>query len=751
MLWHLGLIFEAKVWSASPCWFQGCALHDAIKKISDISTRTWGKSLWNTVTRHCHLVLHDVNVVLQYPCLHDVALGSLYLKKFGAGSQILGHRSFVRGFMNSFSLPFEESSFDVDFNGFEVILNSQNRRTTVFPATNMSALVNLNNLQSMNFIFHVPALNVLFSPADISVILLLYGLLSKETKSIRPGRQLWNIVATKISSLLPTSKLSLIKVVRRASLWLKYITIYHSILLLVGYPSNEGMERSALLMFHDTRYSKSMRSQWMSITEIEDELPFEAIAVARRVIRYKVLSRSPERKLHSTRTSSKLHQLYLLILSTIGSLLVLLMRIIFFDKILALFCRGSLEFVSVSRNPALQKSVTLNIREISVSISPDIVSQTSSNVKAVSDMGISYQDLLSFRFSVNAVFLRYLGKISEDSFTFATGSLNVHSFSTEKSGASNHPKEQQKMQTDRGQIIVWAEPAQIIYLPDAVSEDDTDDVAKTSVPQLDSLLGKLWLKWKNLVLTSEGESISNMHSPWILCDTWICLIDNGTKGSGSQVSSLIVGKLNFDLEFYSFTSAVVLLRCLHCALQSDLMRRKDIVLHVPAMTIQDLPVTNWSSKFASYSSKIQRDITRVLPAKQVRLGALIAGLNFGISLSDNCFRARIANSSHPVMPLSFEICSIELFVSPIVEVYAGLLSGITSECDVGPESLGPEEPQETGNSDSDNEAYICQGETSLCAYFKFDGLKAYFDESTDSKKDQIIELRPMTAKLKCVR
>lgn len=753
ILWHLCFIFEAKVSFASPCWFQGCALHDAIKKILDISTRTWRDSLWNTVTRHCQLLLHDVNVLLQYPCLHDVAFCSLYLKKFGAASQILGHRCFIRGFMNSFSLPYEESSFDVDFNGFEVTLNSKNRRATLFPATNMSALVILNGLQSVNFSFHVPALNFLFSPEDLSVILLLYGLLSKENKFTRPGRQLWNIVAAKISSLLPTSNLSLVKVVRRASLWLKYSTIYQNILIQVGYPSNEVMKRSAMLMFHDTRHSKSVRSQWKMIAGIENELPFEAIAVARRISRYKVLSSSPERKFHSTRTPSKLCQLLLLILSTIGSLLVSLMRVFFLDKVLAIFCESSLHSGFVSENPALQKSITLKVLEISVCISPDNVLQSSTHAKAVPEMGIAYQDLLSFRFSVDELFLSYLGKISEDSLTFATGCLNVYSFFTAKAGASNHQKQQQKMETDQRQIVVRAEPAQNINFPEAVSEDedDTDDVARTSVPQLDCLIGKLWSKWNNLISTSERDNIPNMHSPWILCDMRSCLIDKGTSGSGSQVDcSLIVGKLNFNLEYYSIASAVVLLRCLHCALECSLMRR-DIVLHVSEITIRDLPVTYWSSKFASYSNKIRRDIPRMLPAKHVQIGALIAGPTFGISLSNNHFHAHTANPSHPAALLSFEICNVELLVSPNVKDYGGLLSGITSECDIGTENLGLGEPQEIGNSDSRNGAYSCQGQTSLCAYLNLKGLKAYYDESTESKKNQIIDLRPMTARLKYVR
>lgn len=693
-------------------------------------------------------------MLLQYPRLHDVALCSLNLKKFGAGSQNLGHRCFIRGFMNSFSLPFEESSFDVDFNGFEVTLNSQNHKTIIFPANSMSALVHLNNLQSVNFSFHVPALNFLFSPEDVSVILLLYGLLSKKNKFTRPGRQLWNIVATKISSLLPTSKLSLTKVVRSASLWKRYITTYQSILLLVGYSSDEVMKRSAILMFRDTRYSKSVRSQWKLIAEIENELPFEAIAAARRIIRYKVLSSSPEKKckfdkFHATGTYSKLCQLLLLILNTIGHFFVSLMRIILLDKVLAFFCWSGLRSGVVCENPALQKCITVKILEISISVSHDNALHSSTNVKALSEMGISYQDLLSFRFSVDAFFIRYLEKVSEISFTFATGRLNAHSFFTAKAGASNSSKEQQKMEIGGRQNVVWTEPAQIIYSPESASEDETNDAARTSVPQLDRLLGQLWSKWKNFCLTSEGGNLPDMHSPWILCDMRSCLISNGISNSGSQLDcTFIVGKLNFNLEYLSFASAVVLLRCLHCAVRLNL-RRGDIVLHIPEITIQDSPASYWSSKFASHSSKLRIGITRMLPAKHVQIGAFIAGLHVGISLSHSHFHTRTAYPCPATPMLSFEICNIELLVLPNVEDYAGLSSGITSEYDIELESLGLRGPQE--NSDSENGAYSSQGETSLYAYLKVHGLKAYFDENSDNKDNQIIELKPTTAKLKYVR
>lgn len=723
---------------ASLSGVQGCAIHGAIKKIADISTRTWTTSLLNTVTRHCHLELHDVNVLLQSPHLHDMSSCSLYMKKFGVESQVLGHKCFIRGLMSSFSKPFEESSFDIDVVSFEVTLKGEKHMHTVFPATDMSAVVKLNNFQSTSFSFNIPALNLLFSPADLSVIFLLYGLLSKEYRCTRSGRQLWNIVATRIGGQLPPSNMSLVRVVRNASMWLRYITTYQSILLLIGYPTDEVMKRSATLMFHDTRFSKSLGSRWKLIAEIENGLPLEAIAAARRIIRYRVVLSGEKcdfEMSQSDRPFSKFLRILMLVFSTIRSLLVSFMRILLLDKLMALFGESSSLSGSVCEQSILQQSVTLKFQEISLSVSLDQVIQPSINRKAVSDTGISYQDLLSFRFSLDGFFLSYLVNISEQHFTFATGCFKVLTFSNGKDGGSSHSEEYQKKGIDRRQIIVLAEPAPMIYFPEAASDNTTDDTDRTSAPQLDCLLGQLWLNWKDSSLRSEGENMANVHAPWIVGEMSFRTIMDDSR---CQVKfSLVVGKLNFNLEYYSFASAVVLLRHLQCALS----RREDVVS--PAITVQDPPVTPLSNKMASYSSKVRGDIIRMVSAKHVQIGVLIAGLHFQISLSDDHFHGHTTNTRPLVTQVSLEIYSIELFVSPNLEDNIGLSSGINSESKF-------KKPKEIV-LDSNNGAYSCQGLVSLYAYLKVNGLMAYCDERTENKQHQIIVLRPTIAQLSYVR
>ncbi|XP_011099247.1 uncharacterized protein LOC105177708 isoform X2 [Sesamum indicum] len=708
-------------------------------------------SLLNTCIKHCHLQLYDVDVLLQASCLYDQVSCSLYMKKFGAGPRITGHTCFIRGLMSSFFVPFQDSSFDVDINSFEIRLNTENHMSCILPGTNLLAVVDFNHLQSISLWFHVPALKFLFSPADLSVIVLLYGLLSKEYKCARPGRQLWNIAASKVS---PPSNLSLSKVVRIVCLWLRYIKTYKSILLRVGYPADELMKRSATLSFWDSAYSISVKSQWKLISQIENDLPHEAIAVARRIARYRVASSSPGRngnpdELLGARPFSKLQQILVLILSMIGRLLVSFMRILLLHKVLVIFPESSLRFGSVSENSVLQRSIILKVQEISVSVSPDKLLQPSLSGKSVSDTKISHQDLLSFHFFVDAFFLRCMVNLSEKYLIFAPGNLKVLSFSAVEAYGSSYSEEHWKKEVNKRQIVVWSDPAQLMYFPEATHDNVTEDVCRTSAPHLDRLLGKLWLNWKNSCLEPDDKNILNVQAPWILCEIWSYLTDHDLSGSNSRFGcSLVVGKLNVNLEYNSFASTIVLLRQIKCALSPR--RRNNDVLHAPAMSIQDPLGRYWSSKFASYFNKIEMDVIRMFPEKRVQVGVFIAGPHILISLLSDQFHSGTTVAHHLVTGVSFEICNIEFLVSSDLEDNVGLSSESTSNCDSGSQCLGLKEPQidipKLGNG-----AYSCQWQISHNLYLKLNGLKACYDETTKNKKDQIVVLRPATAQLMYAR
>ncbi|KAL0377792.1 UNVERIFIED_CONTAM: hypothetical protein Sradi_3084700 [Sesamum radiatum] len=544
------------------------------------------------------------------------------------------------------------------------------------------------------------------------------------------------------------------EVVRIVCLWLRYIKTYQSILLRVGYPADELMKRSATLLFWDSTYSRSVNSQWKLISQIENDLPLEAITVARRIARYRVASSGPGKngdsdELLGTWPFSKLQQIFVLILSMIGRLLLSFMRILLLHKVLVIFPESSLRFGSVCENSVLQRSITLKVQEFSVSVSPDKLLHPSLSGKSVSDTRISHQELLSFHFSIDAFFLRYMVNLSEKYFMFAPGNWKVLSFSAVEAYGSSYSEEHRKKEVSKRQIVLWCDPAQLIYFPEATNDNVTEDFCRTSAPHLDRLLGKLWLNWKNSCLKPDDKNTPNVQAPWILCEIWSCLMDHDLSGSNSRFDcSLVVGKLNVNLEYNTFASTIVLLRQIKCALSKR--RRNNDGLHAPAMSIQDPLGRHWSSKFASYLNKIEMDVIRMFPEKHVQVGVLIAGPHIQISLLSDQFHSETTVPHHLVTGVSFEICNIEFLVSTNLEDNVGLSSESTSNCDSGSQCVGLKEPQ-IDIPKSDNGAYSCQWQISHNLYLKLNGLKACYDETTKKKKDQIIVLRPATAQLTYAR
>ncbi|XP_051117331.1 uncharacterized protein LOC127242033 isoform X2 [Andrographis paniculata] len=731
---------------------EGHALHGAIKRISEITNGTWRTSFVNTVIRHCKLQLHDVHVLLQSSHLPESVSCSMYMEKFGIGSHAIGHRVFVRGLMRIFSVPLEESSFDVDVNGFEIKSNTEDSSRCICPATNVYALVKLNHLQWLSFFLHFPSLEFLCSPADLSVLFLLYALLSKEQKVRRSGKQLWSIAASKISSLVPTSSTAFVKVFAIACLWLRYINMYRRILLLVGYPADAAMKRSVTSMFKNAAYSRSVRTQWKLISGIEKGLSAEAIAVARRIVRSRLEAGPSDRasnyvELLNRRPFSKICQLIMFILRMIGTLLVALMRILFLHKVLQTFHkRSNPHFVYGNENNLLEQCVIVKVEEISLNISPDNKSLSPLRGKTVPDSRIPFHDSLSFHFSVNRIFLRYLVNISEQCLTFASG--KVHSFSSAKAVAGSYFPEHSKKKVDMMQVVLWSDPAQVIYFPggsddEATDANSTDDIEGSSIPQLDSLLVKLWLNWNN-TSKSEEENIPNVQDPWILYESRSCVTDHDISYS----SYMVVGKLNINLEHNSFTSAIVLFRQMQRAMLKN-TKRKNVLSQEPTMTDEGPDMRYWGDKFTSCSRKIEMNIVKMLPEKRVEIAALIAGPHIVLSLLNNQLHSETRSSPHH-MKFSLESSNIEFLVSPTMEDHAGFSRESTESC-TREMHLGLEELKEIDILKSDNGAYSCEGRIPLNAYLKAYGFKVYLDETIENQKLHIAIIKSTAAQVSCIR
>ncbi|XP_073288877.1 uncharacterized protein [Primulina huaijiensis] len=723
---------------------EGCTLHASLRKITDITTRTWKESLLNTLFAHSQIQFHDVHVLFQFPNSHNAL--SLYVKKIEARSQNFGHICFVRGFLGSLFVPSEDSSFLVDIDSFGIRLNGENHSSSIMPATNMSALVNVTNLQFTSICVRVPRLNYIFSPADLCIMLLFYARLSKESKCIRHGRLLWNIVASRLSSLLPSTNLSIMKVVKFTYLWLQYLKAYQNLLLLVGYPGSDQMKRSAEVMSRDTTYSRSVKFKWKLISNIENDLPLEAIAFARQITRFRLASRGPGKhdgfeELLGKRTFWKLSQLLVLILCVVGNLLRSISRLFLLHKVLAISPEIRQKCGTFQEDCLVENGISLIVQQISVSVSPNNSTERSTSRKAVTVTAVSYQDLLSFHILADAFILRYTVNVSEQYLMCGSGCLKILSSPLVKAGANNKLKEPENKKFDEKQIV-WGEPGHIIYFPEA-----TNVSGETSVPLLDHIIRSMWLNWKESYSKFE-EVIPNVLTPWILCEVKSSLTHHSLDYGSSWFwnCGLTLGRLNFDLDFNSIATIIVLLRQIQCSLSLNDKMGENVVMNT---LDQDPSVRDLSSRCRSYSSKIESDIIRILPRKHIQIGVLIAGPHIQISLLNNKFYSENVGD-HLVTHITFDICNIELVVSPKSEKYLGLPSENAAGCDRAAE-YPILEPQEIDAFKSDNEAYKCQEQISLGAYFKVCGLKAYLVESAESYKYQIVVLSPITTRLQYTR
>ncbi|KZV24988.1 hypothetical protein F511_01958 [Dorcoceras hygrometricum] len=725
---------------------EGCTLHASLRRITNITTRTWRKSLLNTLFAHSQIQFHDVHVLFQSGNSNNAFSFSLYVKKVEAGSQNFRHRCFVSGFMGSLFVPSEESSFDVDIDSFEIRLNGENHSSSLIPATNMSALVNVANLQFTSICICIPKLQIIFSPADLSIMLLFYALLSKESKCTRPGRLLWNIVDSRLSSLVPSTNLSILKVVKFTCLWLRYLNTYENLLRLIGYPATDQMKRAAEVMSRDTTYSRSVKSKWKLISKIENDLPLRAIAFARQITRFRLASRGPKKpdgfdEPLGKGTFWKLPQLFLLILWAVGSLLRSISRFLLLYKVLTKSPKIRQNYTGFHEDCVLGNGISIIVQQISLSVFPNNSAESSTPGKAVAVTAVSYQDLLSFHILADAFFLRYVVNVSDQYMMSAVGCLKILSSTLVNVSASSKTKEPANKKFDEKQIV-WGEPCQIINLPEA-----TDASGETSVPRLDHIIGSMWLNWKESYPKFE-EVNSNVLTPWILFELKSSLTRNSLDDDSSWFYNcgLTVGRLNFYLDFYSIATIIVLLRQIQCSLSLNDKTRENVILRT---LDQDPSVNDLSSRFKSYSRKIESDIVRMLPQKHIQIGLLIAGLHIQMSLLNNKFYGENVGD-HQVTHVTFDILNIELVVSPKLENDLGLPSESVAGCDRASEHHILE-PQEIDASKSENEAYNCQENISVGACLKVYGLKAYLVESAESHKYQLVLLSPMTTRLQYTR
>lgn len=731
-----------------------------MQTLADIDfTRNRNSSILGEILKCCQLHMHDIHLQVQFPAMNDTFRFVCEIKEINAESMSTENGCILKGLVSSLFSPSKEGSFSLDVKGIEIGLKKRDRMSCPIGSADLFTRAKFNGLQLMGVHLNVPVLSFSVSPEDLPIVFTCFTLSTNESNYPRNGRLLWNIAASRISYLMVNSRLTLYKLVGIICLWLRYVNAYENLLMLVGYPVDNVIERSTVKMSKDNSFSVSVKKQWKMISEMEKKLPAEAIARARRITRYRAALNIRQTKTHSSRllvtrggsferVLAPLRLIWSFLYGALMSLMNLLWQM-FLDH-------SHMDGQSgVSEDSCLQSCFSISIGMISL-VSPVKRVQSVIGGDPISTAGSSSLGVVSFCVSIDSLFLIYRQKICEKCFLFSCGNLKVMFSSHAEDGFKNNSrylKGHLKNKVGNSKTIIWGEPAQMFY-PDETTSNATD---RSSVSPLWNLLGEMRLNWKNCCTKFEGSMIQCFENPLILCEIKGFMTDQSLKNlsSGFWKCSLMVGKLKFALDYPSILSTTRVLRQVQHALSwTDCRRRAEVVLPTP-MTSEIPQAISWDSRCNSYISEMEKTMLKMLPQKHIQIAVFIAGPLIKMSVRKEGFHDEYKNRSHASgqgdLHLEFDVHDVELAVWPALNSDFVASTDQQGLNDAGRESPRFQEPRTIKVPKTDNEIYTCQGKILHCIYVNVIGLEAYLHDSAENQQYRAILLNPMTIKLSCLR
>ncbi|XP_059458026.1 uncharacterized protein LOC132187653 isoform X3 [Corylus avellana] len=769
---------------------EGSALHSVLERIfvTTSSRNRFTMSFFNLMLKQCQLQMRDISLQVEFAMLNDLCMCLSEIKEFNAESQYLAHGCLLRGLFGAIFLPLKEVSYIVNGTGFEIGFKRKDHINRVLLSTDLFTRIKLDDLQLVEFSLRVPELSLFFSPADLSIYSALGKISSKESKHARDGRQLWKLAASKVGNVTSAPRLSFNKLVVIVGLWLRYVKTYEHFLSLCGYPADHFLERSCAEMSKDKMFLSSIQYHWKVISDIENELPAEAIARARQIARHRAVlnvqcvqdtNKESVVNRHFKFICKILHLLAFL-LKLICNMVHAIVKLLCLRKVLAQDPKNDGDCRTISEYPYACSYFILNLGKIVITVCQMKPIQPSVNEKLESHIGISYSDLLSFCLSIDELLLINVQKTCEQSVFLSCGQLRMNSSSlTEasvgESSSKTYPnslKGRKKGRANDLKSILWGEPAQMFPLPETSHTSAAHDAEATCLPVLEHFLGEMWLGWRRGCVKFEENDIEYSKNPCLLFEIKNSLTYPGVKhpNSGFWKCSLILGKLNLALGFSSILSISLLLRQIEDALSwtedsgrarvlSDSQRSSDEQPEISSIdeqpeisSIDEQPEISEDSNYKyNGSSGMKTVLLRMLPEKHTQIGIFIAGPHIRMSLRKE-FDGLNENMNHTIneddLHLAFDVHNIEVAVRPTSGSDPASLSGSN---DAEKECLLLKEHHTGDFPISDNEKYVSRGCISLGSCLQVHGLNAYVEDSVDKKQSQILELKPITVQLSSFR
>ncbi|KAK1299722.1 hypothetical protein QJS10_CPB13g00147 [Acorus calamus] len=613
---------------------EGVSLHDMIERIATSSPSSWlTTAIINTVLRTSRLQIQDLHLQL---LLDDSDACLLKAKELRMEPPPPYSRCLFRGIFGSFLLPGNESSFVVSGCMLEIGLKAGYLINCITSLRDISVQVRLKDLSPSGIDIRSQKSYFEFSPVDILFLSIVLDMISpRESVGARNGRELWKIAALKIGYMTSNSSAHLYKIIKIAIQWIRYVDAYESLIVLAGYPATEQTPARGST---DWKFPSKIKYQWKLVSEIESCLPPDTIARARCVARHRAF-------MHFHRGGQrKSINVYARFMWRIYDLILLVFRVMYYMFFVLinsiLFRASSVQSVVNSTGFPSQQCISLNLGEIYITLYP--MSTECGSITLASESDTRLPPLLTSFCLVINFFCLYHTKDSTSQSTFlAFGHLKSYSSSLLSVSRlqSNWRTETSpsfgEFMLDSGEAreILRSEPAPL-YIHQKLQNSTNSMSHNTWVSVLQTHLSETWLTWKTVNQKFGENNDEYFKQTFLLCEIKSIVMDPFVHRPefGLWKCSLIMGRLNFDLDHSSIISITQLTRQFQHTNQWISSITSPEVLPNTATCFEEQSQIALEHQLEFLANRLKMVMLNMIPEKNIRMGMVIAGPTIRISM-----------------------------------------------------------------------------------------------------------------------
>lgn len=660
--------------------FQGYVLHEALRKLSSsLNLRgNIGSAFINLIYQHCQLHVMDVRLDLEFPVLGDCISWFAVFEELHLVSQHHKQGCILRGLVGLMLVPSRDCFVVATCCGLNVGYNrnSQTNRSLSCKEFKISAV--LNDLSLANLDFQTPEFSLLCSPADVAFILNSNRALSSKGNHGKRSRQLWKLAARRIRESYFLPRYSLYKLFRVLILWLRYVSAYKSLLLLVGYPDRNSMRRSGLKISQSRTFENDVQNFWKKIMTLEKDLPPNAIAQAWRVAQHRALSAELVQRSFSD------FYLYEKSLSVITKCLIFIWDIIFsvlyyiwgvcFRKPTPWGSKYKFWFDVPVDGLCQKTSFSFQIGKAVISFCKINEVCSSFSTRVESHTGISYADFLSFHVLIGAASVKCVVEIFEQSLMICCGKLTVSTAPTEgaseatASGKDSKNKNGHRQLQIKSETIICCDPANVLASSEYCEVEDGSSILKCDKSYMLNFMRESWEGWQKEYGTSVDSDAGRSENPFLLFEVCKHVSSPDPKISccGFWKCNLLVGKIHMAFERFSMISLALLFGQTETVLEHAF----------PNISTRSLDVldVSWNRKYQSFTDKISSAMVKLFPEKLIQITAFISGPRICISLDKGEMVSDSDDGSYCPPHLVFDFHDLDIALLPECELNEEMLS-----------------------------------------------------------------------------